>query len=463
MNRSRSSHPRRWFIYSLFGLFIFLCLAMILAAILLLRRGNLPRNGLINGSSMEPILRGPRFFWNCSNCSESQEFALDTCKSNQPFRCRFCDKTDMNSAFDFDDIESLSDRSRPGVQVQFASLRTVRKTRANEIANGRADTSGLHRGDVVVFQDRPGAKREVKRIVGFALERVAIEEGDVFVNGERWCKSLEQSLRQSVLLNAWERSSPSSQAERSFRPNGSWKIGQKEFAGVLGTSDSKDGGLVHPRSISFGYPMPRLVDNSLSVNAHDSHLKVSVHDFGFAFQLSRPERAWRIKCVMSSPISRPEVTMELVGSQLTIEAEQQTSNIELLHREDHSLWIAIVMVDGHLVVGSQDEEWLRTKLLSRNGLLDHDHDPVQVPISIEIFSGILELDQLLVFRDVFYRGQGDSMTQTWESGERVVVLGDNVSASSDSRDRWPDGLSPNSIKGVVLPTESPIEVLLRQR
>ena len=412
---------------------------------------------------MEPILRGPRFFWTCSNCSESQEFALDTCKSHQPFRCRFCEKIDMDSAFDFEDIESLSKRSRPGAEVQFASLRTVRKTRANEIANGRVETSGLHRGDVVVFQERPGAKREVKRIIGFAFERVAIEGGDVFVNGERWCKSLEQSLRQSVLLNAWERSSPNSLAERSFRPNGRWEFGQEEFAGVLSASDSNDGGLDHARSVSFEYVLPRLIDNSLSVNAHDSHLRVPVHDFGFAFQLSRPDQTWRIKCVMSSPFSQPAVTMDLVGSKLTITAELLTRNIELLHREDQSLWIAIVMVDGHLVVGSQDEEWLRTKLASGNDVLGHSHDHVQAPISIEIISGKLELDQLLVFRDVFYRGQGDSITQTWESGEHVVVLGDNVSASSDSRDRWPDGLSASSIKGVVLQTESPIEVLLRQR
>ena len=463
MSRLRSSHPRRWFIYSLCGLFIFLCLAMVLAAILLLRRGNLPRTGLITGSSMEPILRGPRFLWTCPNCSESQEFALDTCKSNQPFRCRNCDNIDMDSAFDFEDIERLSNQSRPGAQVQFATLRTVRKTRFNEIDKGRAERSGLQRGDIVVFQEFAGAKREVKRIVGFAYESVEIGGGDVFINGERWCKSLEQSLRQSVLLNAWERSSPSSQVEQSFLPNGSWGIGQEVFEGVLSASDFKDDGVVHPRSIAFGYPAPRMMDNSLSLNAHDSHLKVPVHDFGFTFQLSRPDHAWRLNCVMSSLTCRPEVTMELVGNKLTITAEQQTNIIELLHREDQSLWIAIVMVDGHLVVGSQSKEWLRAKLPSLDDVLADEDERVQSPISIEILSGRLALDQILVFRDVIYRGQGDSITQTWDSGERVVVLGDNVSASSDSRDRWPDGLSPSSIKGVVLQTESPIEALLRQR
>ena len=121
------------------------------------------------------------------------------------------------------------------------------------------------------------------------------------------------------------------------------------------------------------------------------------------------------------------------------------------------------MVDGQLIVGSQDEEWLRTKLPSPIEEMEGDETVFQAPIAIEINSGSLAVDQLLVFRDIYYRGQGDTDSHSWGSGEHLVVLGDNVSASSDSRDRWSDGLSPSSIKGVVLQTESPMEVLLRQR
>ena len=185
-------HPRRWFIYSSTGLLIFLGLAIILEAIVLLRRGRLSRTGLITGSSMEPILRGPRFVWTCSHCSETQEFAFDTCKSNQPFRCQFCNKIDSGSAIDFDDIECVLERTLPGDLVRFATLRTMRATRAREIANRLVHPSGLKRGDVVVFQESRDTPREIKRLVGFAFEHIAIEGGDLIVNQVRWCKTLEQ-------------------------------------------------------------------------------------------------------------------------------------------------------------------------------------------------------------------------------------------------------------------------------
>ena len=463
MSRSISNHSRRWFIYSLSGLFIFLCLAIILAAILLLRRGYLPRTGLITGSSMEPILRGPRFSLTCSSCSESQEFALDTCKSNQPFRCRQCDKLDMGSVFDFDDIESLDARTRPGAQVRFASLRSIRKNRAKEIANGNVHASGLIRGDLVVLQEPHESKKEVKRIVGFAFEQVAIEGGDLFVDGKRWCKSLEQALRQSILLNAWERPSPKSQSGRANRLNGGWEIEREPFQGVLSAIDSPEQNVDDARTLSFGYSLPHRIDNLLTLNAHDSHIVVPVNDFGFTFQLSRPDHAWKLKCKLNSPVCQPDIGLELDGGTLSIETSDDHVKMDLLFSEDHSIWIVIAMVDGHLIVGNQDEEWLRRELPIASVEMAHDDTRVKSPIAMEIISGRLALDQLLVFRDVFYRGQNDSETQSWESGEHLVVLGDNVSASSDSRDRWPDGLSPSSVKGVVLQTESPMEVLLRQR
>ena len=457
------SHPKRWFIYSLGGLFIFLSFAIILAAILLLRRGYLPRTGLITGSSMEPILRGPRFSWTCSNCAESQESALDTCKSNQPFRCRMCDKLDMASVFDFEDIESLVARMRPGAQVQFASLRSIRKTRVREIADGSVHASGLRRGDIVVLQEPREAKREVKRIVGFAFEQIAIDGGDLFVNGERWCKPLEQSLRQSVLLNAWERPIPNSQRGRATGQNGGWRIEGEEFEGVLSASNSHHQSVEFPKTLSFGYLSPRWIDNRLALNAHDSHVVVPVNDFGIAFQLSRPDNSWKLKCTLCSPISRPAINMELDGGKLTLITEGLTANVELTLGDAQATWFVIAMVDGQLIVGSQDEEWLRTTLTRPTEEIELDDMSAQSPIEIEINSGNFAVDQLLVFRDVFYRGHGDSESQSLGSGEQLVVLGDNVSASSDSRDRWPNGMSPNALKGVVLQIESPMEVLLRQR
>lgn len=458
-----SSHPRRWFIYSLIGLFLFLCLAITLAAILLLRRGKLPRVGQITGSSMEPILQGPRFLWTCPNCTASQEFALDTCKSNQPFTCQSCKKIDMQSAVDFEEFDSVSEKIRPGDQVRFATLRMVRATRAAEIASGLAHASGLRRGDVVVFQESMAAKREIKRLVGFPSEDITIEAGDLFVDHERWCKSLEQSLRQSLLINAWERSNPSKQQERFVRSNGCWTIDGEYFEGVLNTRPVGSGSTETSSTLLFEPYSPGSIRNQVGINAHDSHVVIPVTDFGIAFQLSHLENPWRIECELRSPANRPRIEIELENHSLTIKSGDHAAHAELLQREDRSIWIVVAMVDGNLIAGSQEEEWLRMKLPLLKTELAEDENRAKPPIEITAVAGSLAIDQLLVFRDIYYRGNGDSATQSWEPNDRIVVLGDNVSASSDSRDRWPDGLPPNSVRGLLIQTDSPIEVLLRQR
>ena len=463
MNHAMSSQPRRWFIYSLIGLFIFLCLAITLAASLLLRRGRLPRVGQITGSSMEPILQGPRFLWTCPNCSAAQEFALETCKSNQPFRCQACNKIANESSVNFDDFDSVSERILPGSQVRFASLRMVRATRAAEIANGLAHVSGLRRGDIVVIQESIDTKREVKRLVGFASERIAIEAGDLFVNGERWCKTLEQSLRQSLLLNAWERASPSAKLYQSVGSKGSWSIAGEAFPGVLIARAAEVGEGDKSTRLLFRPYLREVVDNQVGVNAHDSHLVIPVQDFGVAIQISSPENAWKIECKFRSAVSRPSIGIELEGSSLKLKSGDQLAYAELSPRQDSSIWIVVVMVDGHLVVGSQEEEWLRMKLPLLEADATQKAEEATSPIEIAAISGRMEIDQLLVFRDIYYRGNGDSDSQSWDPSDRIVVLGDNVSASSDSRDRWPDGLPTNSAKGVLIQTGSPIEVLLRQR
>jgi hypothetical protein len=211
------------------------------------------------------------------------------------------------------------------------------------------------------------------------------------------------------------------------------------------------------------------IDNRLALNAHDSHAIVPVRDFGIACQLSHVESFWKIRCNFCSPASQPTVELELKGTELSIQTEDQTASVFLGQRDHHAIWIVIAMIDGFLIVGNQNEEWLRRELPST----EVDGSPLssqttvlsetKAPISIKPIAGKLAVDQLLVFRDLYYRGNGDSARQTWEPSEQIILLGDNVSSSSDSRNRWPEGLSPNAVKGVVLQTDSVMETLLRQR
>jgi hypothetical protein len=87
----------------------------------------------------------------------------------------------------------------------------------------------------------------------------------------------------------------------------------------------------------------------------------------------------------------------------------------------------------------------------------------QSPISVECRFGRMMIEQRLVFRDIHYRGAADSPTQTIEAGNGVVVLGDNVSLSNDSRQRWEDDLGLDTIKGIVLKQREGLQGLLWQR
>jgi Signal peptidase, peptidase S26 len=464
MSPKLASRPRRWFVYSLVGLFLFLSLSITLAAILLLRRGRLPRTGLITGSSMEPVLRGPRFTWTCPECSGSQAFGLDTCKSHQPFRCRWCGVLDRKSTVDFEADESIEEKINPGDQVRYATLRSMRSIRAMEMTTGEAQPTGLIRGDILVFQESEGAKREVKRVVGFPEERIAIESGDVFVNGERWCKSLEQALRQSILLNAWEGKKVTQNRGPQNSLEGRWGFTDGAFDGAISpknieTLENANNHQTVEHKLQFVSPTSWL-DNQLLLNAHDSHAVIPIQDFGFAFQVMTPDASWTIRSQMRSPACEPEIVIDWNGSEFKLKHNKETFVSPALPRTDKPIWLAIAMVDGYLVAGSPKEEWMRKKLPQETSIANLT---IQYPIEISPISGNLHLDQLLVFRDIYYRGQGDSGSQVWEPGDQLVVLGDNVSCSSDSRDRWPDGLSPKAAKGVVLQVESPMEVLLRQR
>lgn len=73
------------------------------------------------------------------------------------------------------------------------------------------------------------------------------------------------------------------------------------------------------------------------------------------------------------------------------------------------------------------------------------------------------MENVLVFRDIFYLGQLDSPIQEWDVEDGMVLLGDNVSASTDSRDRWPVRPNLSIIKGIVIEPNNPIENLVQQR
>jgi signal peptidase I len=453
MTKKPSAHPHRWFIYSSTALLVLLCLAIILAAMLLLRRGYVARQGIITGSSMEPILQGPRLRLTCETCKRKQEFAWDTCHNTRPFRCSKCDARDMSPELDLAAIDANDERMIPGASVLVAPLRMIRTGRANQVLHARAlHTSGLMRNDIVVIQDSPGTQREIKRLVGLPGERIEIKEGDIWVDGQVHQKSLPEALAQSILVNAW-RVSDTETSEH-------WKLGEADFHGTLEASESNDpnNSLHH---LCFRTKSGELIDNRLDVNAHDSHQVVSARDIGIAMQVLNDDTIWQLRFTLRSLAGHPIVQVDREQSQLKIQVDEADWSVNLLPSDEVPLWIVVAIVDGDVVIGSDRNEWFRKPLAEEDEAVGDKGLP-KCPIEIEALQGKCSLETLLVFRDIYYRGANDEAGQEWESADRIVVLGDNVSSSGDSRARWDNSLPVKAVKGVVLPPRNPIEVLLKQ-
>lgn len=439
MMQSSFRQPHRWFIYSSAGLLVFLCLAIILAAMILLRRGYVTRQGVVTGSSMEPILRGPRLRLSCVKCERAHDFAWDTCHKDTAFVCPNCGEKDMAPGFDLDAIDGTDPRSLTGESVLYAPLRLVRGMRAKETQSPQDSPTGLRRGDIVVFQDSPTAIREIKRLVGLPGEQVGIEQGDLFIDGKRHCKSLNQALLQSILIDAWSSADEEGNANRIHR----WKR-------------TVDDSLEYTGIGSGG------IDNRLETNAHDSHALVPIQDFGMALQYVDEHESWQLDCKLRSLNRTIAVAVSKTGSEITLRTPHEEKNFNPPATSEKATWIIVAIIDGWLVIGNDQQEWARLEWIENSDEIK-DPDTTTSPIVIDSKSGFSHLEQILVFRDIYYRGKQDSDEQMWPAADRLVVLGDNVSISKDSRERWETGLPTNAIKGIVLQKGNAMETLLRQK
>jgi len=450
MTRELRSKPSRWFLYWAASLMVLLFLGIILAGLMLMSQGYVLRQGIVVGSSMEPHLKGPRLVWICPSCSVAQQFTLDTCVSGKPFQCQACGKTDASSGVDISEIVKQGVQTRPGEKVRYGPTRMFRSRRSHDIEAGIVHMSGIKRGDVVVFQDTPNSRREIKRIVGFPGERIAIENGDLFVNGERYCKTMNQTLLQSILV---------------------------EGCNILHGERKLDANSIVDRVLLVQTRSERCIDNRLGINAHDSHRIVQAEDFGVAIQLAgteqlagaeqlagtEPMQPWIIECTLNSAFRSQLVAIALGPEGYTIESNAKKTEVPLKAGSTDSGWIVVTMVDGFLLVGTPTTEWMRIPLETRDANVEAKDWNCRSVVGIECTSGVLRVENVLVFRDIFYRGQLDSPTQEWDAEDGIVLLGDNVSASTDSRDRWPVRPNLSIIKGIVIEPNNPIENLVQQR
>jgi hypothetical protein len=419
--------PRRWFLYAVAGLFVILSLGIILAGLMLMRQGMVLRKGVVFGSSMEPHFVGPRWVWRCSNCETEHRFAKDTVRLDQPTKCPACQQMSMESPHAEDaestGVDSLQIES--GETIQYARLRAMRTLRKAKEDPGIDSQSGLKRGDVVVLQTGADSTKEIKRLVGLPNEHLAIQEGELFVNGQQYSKSLDDALRQSILVHSVGKTEP------------------------------------HPQQTVWEMS----IDNRLACNAHDSHSIIVARDIGIALQIDPQEPRWNISVTMETA-SRNNASVQIQLSikksdhSISLDIKDQSRTLQLAQLEALGNWIIVYHVDGFLLVGDEHHEWLRQAIEPTE---DTDRNRETARIHVEFGDASSPYERLLIFRDIEWRGVLDSSSQEWPSEPGIVVLGDNVSASSDSRDRWSERPGLDAVKGVVIEPRNPMESLLHQQ
>jgi signal peptidase I len=450
-----------------------MCLGILLAGLILIRQGFVLRDGIVSGSSMEPLFQGPRLMWTCLNCSRPHEFARDTCQPDRPIRCPNCGVAKPDSVVDFS-----PEKVKAGERVRYAPVRMMRSIRSKAQDSGEVHPSGIRRGDAVVLRENPTKVKEIKRIVGFPGESISIESGDLFVDGKRFSKTLAQTLRQSILVDSWQRE-PSTSSNSTL---GNWLLDSKPFESGILEGDAQPN---FNQVLRFETRSGSYLDNQLSLNAHDSHRIVAANDIGVAIQLGgessmkseiQVELRTQVyyECVSlhfepsSLRIVSKDASKTIALSELNGSSPQQTPTLGKVPTAIPGPWIIVAMIDGFLLIGTPATEFVREKLhdqvsVSDDNSRERDATRKVIPAEIHLVGGKLAVDRILVFRDILYRGQLDSDRQEWDAEEGVVLLGDNVSASGDSRDRWPNRPRITAIKGIVLEPSNPIEKLLTQR
>jgi signal peptidase I len=409
----------RWFLYVSSGLLVFLCLAVLLAGLILFVQSAQPRVGQIAGSSMEPTLQGPRLLVNCEACQAKNLFARDAWDPNRPAKCPCCGASIL--------VED-EPMVQAGESIQYLPTPWLQRM------SGSSKEQAIRRGDIVVFEREAGLLKELKRVVGLPSEEVTLRDGDLWINGIRYEKTLRETLAQAVLVADWD-------------PNRCRKT-LSEFL------DS----LMSPPS------------NELPINAHDSHAIVPAKDFGIALRSSEfpPDARTTVRLSTSDHSYTIEVHTAKDWSVVCNGLPLPKLTAGQMSEREGPRWIIAAVIDGRLLVGDELGTCHAESITALQSTVDEEgrvEDSSKPFLTLQDSDGNATFDLAILFRDLIYRGYGDANEETIPAGPGYVVLGDNISISDDSRgptgnsERWDAG----KIRGVVLPTSNPMDNLLRQR
>ncbi len=341
------------------------------------------------------------------------------------------------------------------------------------------------RWDVVALRSRSDPDYlEVKRVVGLPGEQLSIRRGDLYANGQIVRKSLDQFRRIAILVhdNGFEPAGVRRLPARWRAPVPPWDT---PLAGepnpAAGSAIPLSAWLVYHHWRCFASPLPRtdespVLDN-YGYNQNESRQLHRVQDLLLVARLrwegdrgSVVLRGYDGDDWYRATLEFPARQAKLYrGSQLVatapLPAAAYARDVEL----EFALYDrqVVLAVDERVVVGWRcelaDEAGRPANAASEHGPLpeaalrrEQERAWAQrQPLGIAVRGLSAVIRRLQVFRDLHYldpRGLGRDWSAPAPLGnDEVLVLGDNVPISRDSRHGQPPGVARDRLLGPVLP------------
>lgn len=388
----------------------------------------------VSGGSMANRWRGPRCEQVCGDCQFRYAWDRLQDPANEWTRCPNCGFAQQQS------VDGL-EKGGESMLVDRATL-TLRRPR---------------RWETVVFRCPEQADQLcVKRIVGLPGESIQIRDGDIHINGQIVRKDLAQQRNLAQIVHD-SKHATSSLRHRAPRwvslPDNRWNGAGSRFNYRFAKTEASDSEQVGWLDFQ---PLDRVpVTDNYGYNQGTSRHLQHVHDLMVSFELTIDVTEWPVSGSELRLASRDQsdrfvVHLDWSSRQLRLAQNGQTvpaatGSFPVIPR-DRSLRVEFSNFDRQLLVAFDGRVAWR-HALSESTVRGR---PSNRPLAIGIRGMAAQVENLKVWRDVFYLGQSHSFAgwgidRPLKLGpNEFYLLGDNSPISHDSRS-WPRGALPDKL------------------
>ena len=311
----------------------------------------------------------------------------------------------------------------------------------------RSQWQAPQRGDVVTIRPENAEDMlEIKRVAGLPGEAISIRQGDVFVDSERWRKSLAE-YEQVALTVHDDRYRAAQNLPRWQGETGSrWQATSTGYQLPEGKPDTEQGDTLDWLTYHHRACIPNLVPpkpagtDTMVVDycAYNQALTRShlapVRDLMLSLQVHL-EGKGRFLVATSPDRKGPRLELNTASRQAAIyQADKKLGSTPLPLLRMDPFQVDFGFFDGQVVLAINELELMRMPLSSESPFFR-----AATPFAVASTSDRVHVTELLITRDIYYLHPHDSQA-AWQT-ERLgpaefLLLGDNPPLSLDSRN-WP--------------------------